>query len=80
MRGFMGGVRSVQADLQSAVVEYQDLQSDYACFLFTPAGFIGILVVFVGRGSIAFHRLPIIRRHSVTLPAGVGVPDAAVGR
>ena len=32
---------------------------------------------FVGRGS---HRLPIIRRHSVTLPAGGGVPDAAVGR
>ena len=47
MRGFMGGVRSVRADLQSAVVEYQDLQSDYACFPFTLTGFIGILF-FVG--------------------------------
>jgi len=42
---------------------------------FAPLGLIGILF-FVGRGS---HRLPIICRHSVTLPAGIGVSAAAIG-
>ena len=55
----------VQADLQSAVVEYQDLQSDYAC-LICRQGLAPPAYHFAGRG---WHRLPIIRRHSVTLPA-----------
>lgn len=33
----------------------------------TPMGFIGMVVSFVGRGSIAFHRLPNIHRPYGTL-------------
>ena len=34
----------------------------------TPTGFIGILVSFVGRSSIAFHNLPIVHRPYGTWP------------
>ena len=68
----------VQADLQSAGIEYQDLQSDYWLFAWLSFRSLGVNrnSVFFGRGS---HRLPIICRHSVTLPAGVGVSAAAIG-
>ena len=36
-------------------------------FPVTLTGFIGMVVLFAGRGSIAFHRLPIVRRPYGTL-------------
>ena len=33
----------------------------------TPTGFMGMVFLFVGRGFIAFHHLPIIRRPYGTL-------------
>ena len=58
----------------SASATTPDLHSDYACLSFTPTGLIGISFFL----SAGVHTA-IIRRHSVTLPAGDGVPDAALG-